>query len=124
MLDSAHSAGHRLILPNRRLFPGSTPYTAEEAQAFDASNSTGGLVTAFAKQGEYLLLFIASVIQEFGLKSVVLSGWSLGTAFISAVVAAIDDVDPDVRQRVAQNVKAIVWWGEYYSMKNYISSVI
>jgi pimeloyl-ACP methyl ester carboxylesterase len=114
MLDSAHSTGHRLILPNRRLFPGSTPYTAEEAKAFDASNSTEGLVTAFTKQGEYLLLFIAGVIQEFGLKSVVLGGWSLGTAFLSAVVAAIDDVDPDVRKRVAESVKAIVWWGASY----------
>ncbi|KAF8197026.1 Alpha/Beta hydrolase protein [Pholiota molesta] len=110
MLDSAPAAGYRLILPNRRLYPGSTPYTAEEAKAFDASNSVEENVAAITKQGEYLLLFIDKIIQEFSLKKVVLSGWSLGTSFLSAIVAAVENVDPAVGKRVTESVKSIIWW--------------
>lgn len=118
MLVSAPAAGYRLILPNRRLYPGSTPYSADEAKTFDASNSAEGHVAAITKQGEYLLLFIDKIIQEFGLKKVVLSGWSLGTSFISAIVAAIETVDPAVRKRVTESVKSIIWWGKYCLLGN------
>ncbi|KAF9484527.1 alpha/beta-hydrolase [Pholiota conissans] len=110
MFATAPSAGYRLILPNRRLYPGSTPYTPEEAKSLDASNPTEDIVAAFTKQGEYLLLFLNKAIQELGLKTVILSGWSLGTAFICAMVAAIDGIDPEVRKRITTSVKSIILW--------------
>jgi hypothetical protein len=118
MLDSAPAAGNRLILPNRRLYPGSTPYTADEIKAFDASNSVEGHVAAITKQGEYLLLFIDKIIQKFSLKKVVLSGWSLGTTFINAIIASIETVDPAVSKRVTESVKSIIWWGKYCLLGN------
>ena len=102
-----------MILPNRRLYPGSTPYTKEEADALSAAHSTEDITKSFLKQGEYLLLFVSNVIKELGLKKVILVGWSLGTAFLSSTVAAITTVPEDVRAGLVEAVKTIVWWGDY-----------
>jgi len=67
-------------------------------------------VTAFSKQGEYLLLFIDKIIQELGLKGVTVGGWSLGTSFINIIVGAIEIVDAETKARVTEHVKSLVWW--------------
>ncbi|KAF8961607.1 Alpha/Beta hydrolase protein [Flammula alnicola] len=110
MLAAANSFGYRIILPNRRLYPGSTPYTKEETEAFEATNSTEDITKIFLKQGEYLLLFVNNVIKKLDLKKVILVGWSLGTAFLNVTVAAITTVDEEVKARLRQTVKTIVWW--------------
>ncbi|KAF8908096.1 hypothetical protein CPB84DRAFT_1767269 [Gymnopilus junonius] len=110
MLEQASSLGYRMILPNRRLYPGSTPYTKEEVQAFEPSNSTEEITKAFLKQGEYLLLFVNNMIKEHSLKKVVVGGWSLGTSFISSMIYAITTVPEEVKARLVQTIKAIVLW--------------
>ncbi|KJA17365.1 hypothetical protein HYPSUDRAFT_46575 [Hypholoma sublateritium FD-334 SS-4] len=110
MLASAAAGGYRLILPNRRLYPGSTPYTADEIKAMDASNAPEDIATAFSKQGEYLLLFIDKIIQQLGLESVSVGGWSLGTSFMNSLVGAIEAVDAETKARVTEHVKGLIWW--------------
>lgn len=111
MLTSAAAGGYRLILPNRRLYPGSTPYTEDEIKAMDATNTPEAIATAFSKQGEYLLLFIDKIIQQLGLKEVSLGGWSLGTSFMNSLVGAIEAVDAETKARVTEHVKGLIWWG-------------
>ncbi|KAF5319610.1 hypothetical protein D9619_008564 [Psilocybe cf. subviscida] len=110
MLDQAHDFGFRIILPNRRLYPGSTPYTKEEVDALQADKSVDDRTQAFLKQGEYLLKFVNNVIAEHKLQSVLLVGWSLGTAFLNATVASITTVGEDLRANLRKTVKSIVWW--------------
>lgn len=113
MLDQAHDFGFRIILPNRRLYPGSTPYTKEEVDALQADKSVDDRTRAFLKQGEYLLKFVNNVIAEHKLQSVLLVGWSLGTAFLNATVASITTVGEDLRSNLRKTVKSIVWWGMF-----------
>jgi pimeloyl-ACP methyl ester carboxylesterase len=113
MLEQANSFGYRIILPNRRLYPGSTPYTKEEADAFEPTHSTEDITQAYLKQGEYLLLFVNNVIKEHKLTNVILVGWSLGTAFLSSTVASITTVSQEVQASLRKAVRTIVWWGMY-----------
>ena len=111
MLQLATAGDYRLIFPNRRLYPGSTPYTAEEIKAMDATNTPENIAAEFEKQGEYLLLFIDKIIQQLGLKNVSVGGWSLGTSFMNSLVGAIEAVDIETKARVTEHVKALIWWG-------------
>ena len=111
MLQLATAGDYRLIFPNRRLYPGSTPYTAEEIKAMDATNTPENIAAEFEKQGEYLLLFIDKIIQQLGLKNVFVGGWSLGTSFMNSLVGAIEAVDIETKARVTEHVKALIWWG-------------
>ncbi|KDR72504.1 hypothetical protein GALMADRAFT_252604 [Galerina marginata CBS 339.88] len=106
----ANSFGHRIILPNRRLYPGSTPYTEEEVDALEPTHSIEDITEAYLKQGKYLLLFVDNVIKNHNLKNIILVGWSLGTAFLSTTVANITTVGEEVRARLRKAVKTIVWW--------------
>ncbi|KAF8961869.1 Alpha/Beta hydrolase protein [Flammula alnicola] len=109
MLASGRPLGHRVVVPNRRLYPGSTPYTEEEIIALQPPNSIEELTKAVEKQGEYLLMFVDNVIQELGLKKVVLVGWSLGTAFLNMTIGAIIRVSEHRRVRLCEHVKAVVF---------------
>lgn len=113
MSEVGNSNGYRIILPNRRLYPGSSPYTKEEAEAFQPTNSTEDVVKAYLKQGEYLLLFVNNVIREHDLKKVILTGWSLGSGFLSTMVCSLTTVDEEIQTRLRQTVKALAWWGMY-----------
>ncbi|PPQ75056.1 hypothetical protein CVT26_012058 [Gymnopilus dilepis] len=110
MLEQANSLGYRLILPNRRLYPGSTPYTEEESEALGPNSSTEQNTKAFLKQGEYILLLVYNLIKELGLKKVILVGWSLATAFFCSMIYSITTVPEEVKARVLQAVKSIVLW--------------
>ena len=114
MLEQANSLGYRLILPHRRLYPGSTPYTEEESEALGPNSSTEQNTKAFLKQGEYILLLVDNLIKELGLKKVILVGWSLATAFFCSMIYSITTVPEEVKARVLQAVKSIVLWGTFY----------
>ncbi|KAF4615715.1 hypothetical protein D9613_012561 [Agrocybe pediades] len=105
----APSLGYRFICPNRRLYPGSTPYTKEEADAFHPGRSTEEVLRVYLKQGEYLLLFVDNMIREQGLKKVLITGWSLGAGFLSAMVCSLTSFEDPARERLRRVVKALVW---------------
>lgn len=113
MIEAANSFGYRMIVPNRRLYPGTTTYTKEEADAFGPTNSSEDILQAFLKQGEYLLLFVNNVIKELGLKKVILSGWSLGTGYLSATICAILTLDEEVKAHLRETIQSIAFWGMY-----------
>ena len=111
MSQQASSIGHRLILPNRRLYPGSTPYTEEESKAFDLTNPTEEVAKAFLKEGEYLLLFVSNLIEKHSLKKVILVGWSLGTMFLCSAIGSITALTDDTKSRLLRTIRAFVFWG-------------
>lgn len=113
MLEAANAHGYRLIVPNRRLYPGSTPYTPAEIAALqpDAPIGTLGFVGVLEQQGVYLLEFVHNMITEHELKRVAVTGWSLGSLFLMPTVGAIKRVSEDVRERLRGSVKALISWG-------------
>jgi pimeloyl-ACP methyl ester carboxylesterase len=66
------------------------------------------------QQGVYLALFVDAIVRELQLpqKSVTIVGWSLGCAFLTYLLGAINDVDDECRRRLADHVKSIIFWGE------------
>ena len=122
MSQQASSIGHRLILPNRRLYPGSTPYTEEESKAFDLTNPTEEVAKAFLKEGEYLLLFVSNLIEKHSLKKVILVGWSLGTMFLCSAIGSITALTDDTKSRLLRTIRAFVFWGSslgYFTAFNF-----
>lgn len=112
MIDAACGLGYRLIVPNRRLYPGSTSYTPEEIAALQRDSPHDVFAHTLEKQGLYLLEFIDSIIQVHGLAKVALAGWSLGAMFLTLVAGAIAQVSEEVRNRVKAHVRALILWGE------------
>ncbi|TCD71980.1 hypothetical protein EIP91_000112 [Steccherinum ochraceum] len=97
MLKYAHKHRARIVLVNRRGYPGSKPYTDEEmAQlklAQDAGSGAEGaaavrlhLQTRVCEVNQLLATFIAKegITKEGG---IVLAGWSLGVIYVNAFLA-------------------------------------
>lgn len=111
MTDAARGLGYRLIVPNRRLYPGSTPYTPEEITALQPDSPHDIFAHTLEQQGLYLLEFVDSVIQVYGLAKVAVAGWSLGALFLTLMAGAIAQVPETVRLRLKAHVHALIMWG-------------
>ena len=111
MSDAAPGLGYRLIVPNRRLYPGSTPYTPAEIAALQPGSPHDIFEHRLERQGLYLLAFIDSVIQVHGLAEVAVAGWSLGALFLTLVGGAITQVSAEVSSRLKAHVWALILWG-------------
>ena len=111
MTDAAPGLGYRLIVPNRRLYPGSTPYTPEEIAALQPGSPHDIFLNTLERQGLYLLEFVDSVIQAHRLEKVVVAGWSSGALFLTLIASAIAQVREEVRNRLKAHVRALILWG-------------
>ena len=111
MSDAAPGLGYRLIVPNRRLYPSSTPYTPAEIAALQPGSPHDIFEHTLERQGLYLLAFIDSVIQVHGLAKVAVAGWSLGALFLTLVGGAITQVSAEVSSRLKAHVRALILWG-------------
>ncbi len=111
MTDAAPGLGYRLIVPNRRLYHGSTPYTPAEIAALQPGSPHDIFKHTLERQGLYLLAFIDSVIQIHGLEKVAVAGWSLGALFLTLVAGAIAQVSTQVSDRLKAHVRALILWG-------------
>lgn len=108
MTDAAWGLGYRLIVPNRRLYPGSTPYIAAEIAALQPDSPHDIFAHTLERQGLYLLEFVDSVIQVHGLGRVAVAGWSLGALFLTLVAGAIAQVPEEVCSRLKVHVRALI----------------
>ena len=111
MTDAAPGLGYRLIVPNRRLYPGSTPYTPAETAALQPGSPHDIFLNTLERQGLYLLEFVDSVIQTHGLEKVAVAGWSSGALFLTLIAGAIAQVREEVRERLKAHVRALILWG-------------
>ena len=113
MTDAAPGlpVGYRLIVPNRRLYPGSTPYTPAEIAALQPGSPHDIFLNTLERQGLYLLEFVDSVIQTHGLEKVAVAGWSSGALFLTLIAGAIAQVREEVRERLKAHIRALILWG-------------
>ncbi|KJA16126.1 hypothetical protein HYPSUDRAFT_219627 [Hypholoma sublateritium FD-334 SS-4] len=110
MTDAARGLGYRLIVPNRRLYPGSTPYTPTEIAALQPGTSLEIYTHTLEQQGLYLLEFVDGVTQVHGLENVAVAGWSSGALFLTLIAGAIAQVPEEVRSRLKVHVRALILW--------------
>ncbi|KAL1702174.1 Alpha/Beta hydrolase protein [Schizophyllum commune] len=114
LLPLARSRNVRLVCVNRRLYPGSTPYTPEETEEIASPDPSRVL----AKQGALLARFVARLPAALQLPrphhgragGIMLAGWSLGTLFVQLTLSAIDLVDEPTRNVLRTYVRGIMLW--------------
>ncbi len=111
MTDAAPGLGYRLIVPNRRLYPVSTPYTPSEIAALQPGSPHDIFLNTLEQQGLYLLKFVDNVIQAHDLTMVAVAGWSSGALFLTLMAGAITEVREEVRNRLKAHVQALILWG-------------
>ncbi|KJA14242.1 hypothetical protein HYPSUDRAFT_220572 [Hypholoma sublateritium FD-334 SS-4] len=114
----AFTKGFRFVSINRRPFKGSTPFTAEETNLILNVDGDAERRAAFMEaRGHEMASFIDIFTQTFKLPPVsergekggaILFGWSFGTQFASAVLAYSATLPPDVRFRLASQLRSVV----------------
>ncbi|KAJ7595600.1 Alpha/Beta hydrolase protein [Mycena floridula] len=110
LVEPARADNIRLILPNRRSYPGTTPYTSEELESLESGKPDRAEV--LLNQGIYLALLVDGLIQKHQLHpgKVAVGGWSLGVPFLCAFIRAIAHVDEDSRKRLREHVRCMMFW--------------
>ncbi|KAJ7124487.1 hypothetical protein C8R44DRAFT_703962 [Mycena epipterygia] len=100
----------RIISVNRREYPGSSAYSAQELNAFvDGSETERD--SLLEQQGRDLALFLDGLINELSLPKsggIALIGWSLGTIFLLSLVASIETLPIATQDKLAGFVHTVV----------------
>jgi len=106
--------GVRLVAPNRRHFPGSTPYTPEELGVV-LGGSEEQKDAWVASRGHELLTFIDTFCQKHNIPpisadgksgGIAILGWSLGVPFANAALSSVHNFPADVRARLGSRLRA------------------
>lgn len=121
----AFAKGFRFVAINRRPFAGSTPFNSEEINLIVNVNDDAEKRAAFIEaRGHEYAFFIDIFAQKFGLPPIsddgkiggsVVLGWSMGSLYAAATIAYAPTLPVDLRFRLAQNVRALVVYGESFS---------
>lgn len=111
----ANTRNARIICINRRGYPGTTPYTAEESRII-TSGSTAERNRFLIEQGLNLATLVDQIIKQCSLpkeRGVAIVGWSMGNIFLLALVAAIanEHMDKELRKSLQYHVGGIILWG-------------
>ena len=112
----------RIICPNLRDYPGSSPYTPAELDSL-WSNDAEKEQTALRLQGTEIATFLEDVIltgkstpvQEVNGKKtggLVLLSWSLGNVWSLAMFANIQDLESKARIALEEQLRAFVMYGK------------
>ncbi|KIY43941.1 hypothetical protein FISHEDRAFT_52302 [Fistulina hepatica ATCC 64428] len=109
ILPLAPSHGLRLICVNRRQYPGSTPYNADELAVW-AAGSDDARFTLLQKDGLDLALFVDSLIEKGDIPRgpLALVGWSMGITQVLAILAAVHALPDTSRQRLQSYIRLVV----------------
>jgi hypothetical protein len=113
LLSVAKTSNARLVLLNRRGYPGALPFSAEEIP------TAGTDLEEFMKQRtSELLEFLATFISTEKVSTVgglTICGWSLGSAFALALLAyATSFSNKAVASVVVPHIRQIVLFGLYF----------
>ncbi|KAJ3768286.1 Alpha/Beta hydrolase protein [Lentinula raphanica] len=109
LLPPAPSLNLRVILVQRRLYPGSSSYTEKET-AIVMNGTEAERKALLDRDGELLALFVDNMIQVHSLNKVAVIGWSAGTCYLHCIVDAIKRVNDDARSRLQQHIQALIYW--------------
>lgn len=105
MLEHAEEYNARIVLVNRRDYPGSDPYTQQERKLLISEGEEDHVINENMQTWmnhrarelyEFLGIFcrrenIPSYIPSEKTGGIILAGWSLGTSFMTAMLANIQD---------------------------------
>ncbi|KAK0499101.1 Alpha/Beta hydrolase protein [Armillaria luteobubalina] len=118
VLDVARSKGVRFVAIQRRPFPGSTPFTAEELNVvLTGGSSEADRDAQITARGHEIASFVDAFIQKFKLPAlsddgktggVALLGWSVGGAFPLAAVASSGTLPADVQARFSSYLRSLI----------------
>jgi pimeloyl-ACP methyl ester carboxylesterase len=100
----------RIISVNRRCYPGSSGYSAEELAVFN-EGTDAERASLLEQQGRDLALFVDGLITELSLPrkgGIALIGWSMGTIFLLSLIASVGTLPADTRDRLASFVHTVV----------------
>ncbi|KAF7354618.1 AB hydrolase-1 domain-containing protein [Mycena sanguinolenta] len=98
----------RIISVNRREYPGSSPYSAEELSVFVDGNDAER-ASLLEQQGRDLAMFIdgiAQIVDPTG--GIALIGWSLGAIFVLALIGCIATLPPATQERLSTRVHSVI----------------
>ncbi|CAK5266495.1 unnamed protein product [Mycena citricolor] len=102
------SNGVRVIAINRRGYPGTTPYSAEELALFVSGNEDDK-ERLLADMGRDLALLIAELITSLSLPAyVAVVEWSLGSLQVLSLVASIETLPQDARGTLTRSVRSMI----------------
>ncbi|KAJ7235286.1 Alpha/Beta hydrolase protein [Mycena haematopus] len=100
----------RIISVNRREYPGSSPYSAEELTVFADGNDTER-ASLLEQQGRDLAMFVDSLITELSIPQaggIALIGWSMGALFVLALIACIETLPIATQERLSSRVHSVI----------------
>jgi pimeloyl-ACP methyl ester carboxylesterase len=109
LFDGASALNLRVILVQRRRYPGSSPYTDEETKAI-LQGTEEERHTVLDTDGELLALFVDNMIRDYDLKKVAIVAWSQGTGYLNLIVDAIKRVGAEAQERLQTHVYALIHW--------------
>lgn len=99
-LPLASTHGIRIVLVNRRDYPGSSPFTDEQRRRLHRPLSDGGDSQAdielyMKEQAQDLYEFMGTFVREENLapRSMIIGGWSFGSAWITTLLAYTSSIN-------------------------------
>ncbi|KAF8828365.1 hypothetical protein HHX47_DHR4000805 [Lentinula edodes] len=112
LLPIALIRGHRVLLVNRREYPGSSPYSPAELKVF-AEGPDKERYRQLINDGHDLALLLNGLIQLLSLpetNGVAIVSWSLGNMFGLPLLASITTLPVDIQCRLGLFVKRSILW--------------
>ncbi|KAJ7775699.1 Alpha/Beta hydrolase protein [Mycena maculata] len=100
----------RIISLNRREYPGTSPYSAEELTVF-AEGTEDERTSLLQQQGHDLALFLDGLVDELSIPNaggIVLIGWSMGTIFLLSLIASMATLPTATKERLFSFVHTVI----------------
>ncbi|THU97254.1 alpha/beta-hydrolase [Dendrothele bispora CBS 962.96] len=113
IIPVAHARNYRMIVVNRREYPGSTPYTEEELKVFAEGPDDNARMKLLLSEGSNLALLLDGLIQSLSLPQsggVAVAGWSLGSLYALLLLASITTLPQATKERLGSFVKSGILW--------------
>ncbi|KAJ7066896.1 Alpha/Beta hydrolase protein [Mycena belliarum] len=107
-----HAAANslRIISVNRRCYPGSSSFSAEELSGFNQGTEVER-ATLLEQQGVDLALLLDGLIVELSIPQsggIALIGWSMGAIFMLSLIASVSALPVPTKDRLSSFVRTVV----------------
>ncbi|KAJ7165654.1 Alpha/Beta hydrolase protein [Mycena crocata] len=106
----AQPNGLRIISVNRREYPGSSPYSAEELTVFGEGTEVER-ASLLEQQGRDLAMFLQGLVEELAIPQaggIALMGWSMGTLFLLSLIASMETLPNATKDTLSAFVHTVV----------------
>ncbi|KAG6825948.1 hypothetical protein H0H92_001758, partial [Tricholoma furcatifolium] len=117
ILPIACNKGARFVAPNRRQYPGSTPYSSEELDIVLTGATDVVKESQLQQRGMEMGRFIDELILTSGLPpisadkksgGIILLGWSLGSALALATLASAHNLPAETQVRLGSYIRSVI----------------